>query len=99
MILAKGIAWEPSQNDLKSAERDIESRFDTKAFQSQMIIGPATRCDEIEHFAAILLLLEASQPIAAHRMYLLQIRSSVASHLPTMGCFPVLLRCSLLRWK
>ena len=39
MILAKGIAWETSQNDLKSAERDIESRFDTKASQSQMIIA------------------------------------------------------------
>ena len=27
-------------------------------------IGPATRCDEIGHFAAILRVLEASQPIA-----------------------------------
>ena len=27
-------------------------------------IGPATRCDEIDHFAAIWRVLEASQPIA-----------------------------------
>ena len=27
-------------------------------------IGPATRCDEMRHFAAILKLLEPSQPIA-----------------------------------
>ena len=30
-------------------------------------IGPATRCDEMGHFAAILKVLEASQTIAAHR--------------------------------
>ena len=30
-------------------------------------LGPATRCDEMDHFAAILRDLGASQPIAAHR--------------------------------
>ena len=59
--------------------------------------GPATRCDEMGHFAAILKLLEPSQTIAAHRRYLLQKRSSVASQLPTMECFHILLRCSSQR--
>ena len=27
-------------------------------------VGPATQCDEIDHFAAILRVLEASQPIS-----------------------------------
>ena len=36
-------------------------------------IGPATRCDEIDHFAAILRVLGASQPIAAHRRSILKI--------------------------
>ena len=60
-------------------------------------IGPATRCDEMGHFAAILKLLEPSQTIAAYRRYLLQNRSSVASQLPTMECFHILLRCSSQR--
>ena len=55
-------------------------------------IGTATRCDEIDYFAAILKTLEPSQPIAEHRNCLLQNRSSVASHLPTMGHFNFLLR-------
>ena len=49
--------------------------------------GPATRCDEIDHFPAILKLLEPSQTIAAHRRYLLQNRSSVASQLPRWNVF------------
>ena len=59
-----------------------------------LAIGPATRCDEMRHFAAILKLLEPSQTIAAYRRYLLQNRSSVASQLPTMECFHILLRCA-----
>ena len=47
-------------------------------------IGPATRCGKIDHFAAILKVLEASQSIAAHRRSLLKNRSSVASQLATM---------------
>ena len=57
-------------------------------------IGLATRCDEIGHFAAILGVLGASQPIAAHRRSLLIHRSSVASQLPTMEYFSFLLRFS-----
>ena len=58
-------------------------------------LGSATRCDEVGHLAAILMLLEASQTIADHRRCLLKDRSSVAS---LMGYFHVLLRCSSQRW-
>ena len=60
-------------------------------------IGPATRCDEIVHFAAILRVLGASQPIAAHRRSLLQNRSSVASQLGAINYFYFLLRFSSQR--
>ena len=61
-------------------------------------IVPATRSDKIQHFALILKLLEASQAIAVHRRYVIQSCSSVASQLPTMNCFYLLLRFSWLRW-
>ena len=51
------------------------------------VIGPATRCDEREHFVAILLLLEASQTIADHHRCLHQNHISVASQLPTLNFF------------
>ena len=60
-------------------------------------LGPATRCDEMYHFTAILRLLEASQATADHRRCLPENRSSVASQLATMECFQFLLRCSSQR--
>ena len=61
-------------------------------------IGPATRCDEMNHFVVIFRVLEASQPIAAHRRSLLIHRSHVASQVPTMEYFSFLLRFSSQQW-
>ena len=72
-----------------SASKNLESQINANFFA----LGPATRCDEIRHLALILKFLETSQTIAAYRRYLLQNRSSVASQLPTMECFHILLRC------
>ena len=60
-------------------------------------LGPATRCDKMVHFAAILEVLEASQAIADHRRCPLKY-CSMASQLLTMECFHHLLRWSSLRW-
>ena len=54
--------------------------------------GPATRCDEIDHFAAILMVLEASQTTADYRKCLPENRSSVAIQLGAINCFYFLLR-------
>ena len=59
--------------------------------------GPATRCNEKDHFAAILRVLGASQPIAAHPRSLLKNRSSVASQLGAINYFYFLLRFSSQR--
>ena len=55
-------------------------------YEHEEIIGPATRCDEIDHFAAIFMVLRASQTTADYRRCLPENRSSVASQLGAINC-------------
>ena len=50
-------------------------------------LRPATRCDEMGHFSAMLMLLEALQTIADYQKYFLRDRRSVANQFVTMNCF------------
>ena len=59
-------------------------------------IGPATRCNEIDHYGAILMVLEASQTTADYRRCLPESRSSVASQLGAINCFYFLLRSAAI---